>query len=162
MDTFLDVAKLHRKATLQAEGATTGTGPKISGSKSGSADLQFHGGDLPLSVEMERSFQRYTSYWTERLKAETEGRSTRHVTTRAILAEVGVDPTTVAFLYGSTTEAVRKLRGRHGRDPETGQPVGALNQERIDGKPSRQRPLTAPPSAVIAGLEALAGESADR
>lgn len=162
-DTLLDVLKLHGKAALQAEGATTGTGPKISRSKAGSSDLHFRG-DLPLPVEMERSFQRYVRYWTQRLKAEAEGRPSdaRRATTRAILAEVGVDPTTVAFVYGSTTEAVRKLRGRNGRDPDTGQHKRAMQSERIDGKPSSRSPLTAPPESVIAGLEALADESPDQ
>jgi len=39
---------------------------------------------------------------------------------RAVLQEKG-DPTFVAFIYGRTTEAVRKLRQRRGLDPDTGE-----------------------------------------
>ena len=164
MDTFGEVLKLHRQASLQAEGATTGTGSKVSGSKAGSAELYFRSGDLPLAVELERSFHRYLTYWTERVKAEAEGNRSdvRSAQTRAILGEVGMDATTVAFIYGSTTEAVKKLRGRNGRDPDTGQPKRAQRQERVDGKPTNRAPLTAPPGAVLAGLEALAGETPDQ
>lgn len=41
----------------------------------------------------------------------------------AILAEEGRSPTWVAFVYGRTTEAVRKLRSRADFDPDTGEAV---------------------------------------
>lgn len=169
-DTLVEVMKLHRKAMFQAEGATTGTSPKVSGSKAGSSDLYFRADDLPLAVEMERFYRRAADYWERRVERQNapsafrkDSRSeAKRDQTRAILAEVGVDPTTVAFIYSSTTEAVKKARGRAGLDPNTGQAKRALRQERVDGKPTTTVPLTAPPSAVIAGLEALAGESPDR
>lgn len=40
---------------------------------------------------------------------------------RAILAEEGRDPVWVAFVYGWTEDAVRRLRKREGRDPDTGE-----------------------------------------
>jgi len=167
-EPLVQAMRLHQQARLEAEGATTGTSDRVSGSKAGSDDLYFRGG-LPTSVEMERFYRRAADYWARRVEgrdapstfrkdSRSEGKRDQ---TRAILAEVGMDATAVAFIYGSTTEAVKKLRGRNGRDPDTGQHQRALQQERIDGKASRQRPLTAPPSEVIAGLEALADESPD-
>jgi hypothetical protein len=41
---------------------------------------------------------------------------------RTILKDyVGMDPTTVAYIFGRTTEGIRKLRGRKGLDPATGE-----------------------------------------
>lgn len=41
---------------------------------------------------------------------------------RTILKDyVGVDPTAVAYIFGRTTAAVRKLRSRNGRAPDTGE-----------------------------------------
>jgi hypothetical protein len=42
---------------------------------------------------------------------------------RQILGEEGRDPTWVAFVYGRTTEGVRKLRQRADLDPDTGEAV---------------------------------------
>jgi len=157
---LFDVATLHREAQFSSYAGRTSTlAQRVSGSKSDSIGLGF-GADLPASVEMERSLRRWVDYWTQKVKAESEGRprDAQKARTRAILAEVGLDPVAVAFVYGVTDDAVKKARGRAGRDSHTGQRVRALEQERIDGKPSRQRPLTAPPRAVIDELEMKAGE----
>jgi hypothetical protein len=88
------------------------------------------GDDLPLSVEMERALVRFATVWGRRLEAAQSGapaftvKGSRHNPAKrqedaAILAHVG-DPTEAAYLYGRTTEGVRKLRLRRGHDPETG------------------------------------------
>jgi hypothetical protein len=163
--TLIEVARLHGKAQLGSyAGGTSSLAERVSGSKPGSVDLRF-GADLPVSVEMERSLLRWIEVWRRKvegqnpaLPSQDKTSSARKAQAQAILGERGMDPTAVAFIYGTTTEAVKKQRGRNGLDPDTGQRKGALNQERIDGKPSRQSPLTAPPSSVLAGLEALAAE----
>lgn len=92
-----------------------------------------HGADLPLAVRIERLQSRVATI-VERWLAEEEERATgrpchdrrssaKQAETRAILAAVGQDPTEVAYLYGRTTEAVRKLRQRSGLDPDTGERV---------------------------------------
>ena len=157
---LLDAARLHRAAEMAAEGGTVGFTERVKGSKPGSSHLSFDD-DLPLAVEMERFYRRAVDYWTRRIEgrdapstfrkdSRSEGKRDQ---TRAILAERGVDPTAVAFIHGSTTEAVRKLRGRHGFDPATGLREAELRQERIDGKASKQTPLTAPARSAMDDLE---------
>ena len=88
------------------------------------------GDDVPLSVEMERALARFATVWTRRLEAAQSGapaftvKGSRHNPAKrhedaAILDHVG-DPTEAAYLYGRTTEGVRKMRLRRGHDPETG------------------------------------------
>ncbi|HEX3241129.1 MAG TPA: hypothetical protein VHR18_13465 [Solirubrobacterales bacterium] len=153
---LVEAARLHTQAAMRAEGATASLAERVSSSKPGSSHLSFYA-DLPLSVEMEQSLLRWVQAWEQKVEGQTS--DARRAQTEAILGERG-DPTAVAFVFGSTTEAVRKLRGRNGRDPDTGQRKGALRQERVDGKPTAQVPLTAPPGTVAAGLEALAAEEA--
>lgn len=101
------------------------------------------GADVPLSVEMERFLARAGTVFARRLEAERRGATAtvpngdtrskaKRDETSAILAEVGRDATEVAYLYGRTTEAVRKLRLRHGMDADRGERVRVL------------RPVTAP------------------
>ncbi len=157
---LIDAARLHRVAELASEGGTAGLTERVTGSKPGSSHLTF-ADDLPLSVELERFYRRAAEYWSRRVEGQDlpsafrkDSRSpAKKEQTRAILAERGVDPTAVAFIHGSSTEAVRKLRGRNGFDPDTGLRETELRQERIDGEASRKTPLTAPARAAMDDLE---------
>lgn len=107
-----------------------------------------HGADVPLSVEMEDALARFALVYSRRLDVEQKGAeghvphgdsrsAARRDETRAILAQVGSDPTEVAYLYGRTTEAIRKLRLRNGLDADTGERV-------------RRQVLTAPGQSAMA------------
>jgi hypothetical protein len=111
--------------------------PRVSGSKASGSAPTF-GTELPDTIRIERSLERFLDVWG----AEVEGEHVRVTTRRAILEEVGMDPTRVAFLYGSTTAAVEKLRGRYGRDRKTGVPNRELVRQLVDGDPVRRAPLT--------------------
>lgn len=148
-----------RDARMASEGATVSLGERVSGGKSGSAHLEFSK-DLPVSVELERTIRRVADVYRQRVGGRQSGvisadksSAQRKAQTRAILGEVGMDPTAVAFMYGMTTESVRRLRGKHGRDPDTGQHSRALRQERIDGASTQRAPLTAPANAALERLE---------
>lgn len=159
-DTLLEAAKLHRFAELTC--STVGAASlseRVTGSKPGSSHLTF-ADDLPVTDEMQRSLQRWVDVWKRRvqeqspaLPSQDKTSSARKAQTRAILGERGMDPTAVAFIYGVSTEAVKKLRGRNGFDPDTGLRDSELRQERIDGKASKQAPLTAPARAAMDDLE---------
>lgn len=100
------------------------------------------GAELPLSVELEHLIERLATVAERRLEDAKRGATGRPAQDKvgrakraedaAILREQGRGATEVAYLYGRTTEGIRKLRQRSGLDPETG--------ERLD----RPRPLTAP------------------
>lgn len=79
--------------------------------------------------------------------------------TRSILEDyVGVDPTTVAYIFRRTTEAVRKLRARDGRDPETGERVrreGPLTALPRDAEASRSCAPPSPDAPHATGEERL-------
>jgi hypothetical protein len=106
------------------------------------------GADAPLPVQIERMVERMARVIEARLEDELEGAQpnaaraktgkARREEDRAILAAVGEDPTALAFVYGRATEAVRKLRQRSGRDPDTGERVPT------------PRPITAPAREVAA------------
>ncbi len=134
-------------------------GERVSGSKPGSSHLTL-GTDLPVSDRLVRSFARWLDVWEREVQGQRPGvpsgdkvSAARKAQSKAILGEVGMDPTAVAFIYGTSTEAVRKLRGRHDRDPDTGQRTSELRVERIDGAPTHRAPLTAPAPAALKRLE---------
>ena len=105
----------------------------VSQGKGGHGKPPSFGADPPLSVQMEQALARFVRVWQRRLdeaRAGANGRSSHDRTStakreedKAILASIGEDPTALAFLYGRTTEGVRKLRRRHGLDPDTGERV---------------------------------------
>lgn len=146
-----DLIRVARDASMLAEGRTSTLSERVSGGKPGSAHLSF-GGDLPVVDRLEHSIRRLTEVYAaevdgtgaERVRSQDKTSAARKAKTRAVLAEVGMDPTAVAFVYGMTTEGVRKARGRAGFDPDTGVRLSELRSERIDGKQTRPTPLTAP------------------
>lgn len=90
------------------------------------------GQDVPFCVAMETALARFVEVWEARLRREVSGvpghapkgdkvGSAKRAEDRAVLACVGQDPTEVAYLYGRTTEGVRKLRQRNGLDADTGE-----------------------------------------
>lgn len=107
-------------------------GKATHGSMKTSRPLGFRG-ELPPSVEMEEALGRFVQVWERRLDEHSRGRvqtasGDRRSTARkaeddAILREAGRDATEVAYLYGRTTEGVRKMRGRRGFDPDTGERI---------------------------------------
>lgn len=153
------LAQVYRAATLSSGTSAASLGERVSGSKPGSAHLSFDG-DEPVTVRMEKSLARWLDVWEREVEGGVAGvvsadrtSARRKAQTKAVLGEVGLDPTAVAFMYGMTTESVRRLRGRHARDPETGQRVTELRAERVDGKASTRAPLTAPGRAALQRLE---------
>gem|GEM_PF-6790239 len=162
---LIEAMRLHREAQMASyAGRTSSLSERVSGSKAGSIGLGF-GADVPVSVRMEQSLLRWVGVWEREvegqnpaLRSQDKVSSTRKAKTQAILGEVGMDPTAVAFIYGTTTEAVKKQRGRNGLDPDTGLRKGARRGERVDGKLMVQPPLTAPPESTVAALDARVGE----
>jgi hypothetical protein len=146
-DTLKRLIRVYRAATLTSGADAASLTERVSGGKPGSSLLQL-GDDLPLHLRMEASIARVVDVY----EREVEGKRPPHVApgdkvsaaakarTKAILAEVGWDPTAVAFMHGSTTENVEKLRGKYRLDPQTGERV-------------RERPLTAPPRVALRRLE---------
>lgn len=154
-----ELLEVARVASLLAEGHTTGPlGNRVSGSKAGSAHLTFSR-DLPVSERLERTIRRVADVYraevegtgAESVRAQAKTGTARQAKTRAVLGEVGMDATAVAFIHGMTTEGVKKLRGRHDRDPDTGVRAGQLRAERVDGKPTHSAPLTARPAGGEVG-----------
>lgn len=153
---LIDVA---RDTRMVSEAAAASLGERVTGSKPGSSHLEF-AADLPLSVELERTIKRVSDVYRARLEGGGSGiakadrtSSATKARTKAILSQLGMDPTAVAFIFDSTTHGVRQLRGRHGRDPDTGQRLTELRAERVDGQPSVLPPLTAPGGAALDQLE---------
>lgn len=137
---------------------------RISGSKPGSGSPRL-ARDLTVSEELERTIRNVAEVYRRKAEGGTvsvsstdKTSSARREQNKAVLSEVGMDPTAVAFIYGMTTESVRRLRGRHGRDPDTGEHVSRAGRGKIDGKRLRETPLTAPPAVA---LERLAEREAD-
>lgn len=151
---------------MVAEGRTAPLSERITRSKAGSTHLAYVGGELPLSEKLERSVRRLTDVYRRevegkyprQLPAQDKVSAARKAQTKAILGEVGMDPTAVAYVHGSTTERVEKLRGKYGRDPKTGQRLTELRAGRIDGAPTHAAPLTAPPRAAQERLEERAAD----
>lgn len=93
------------------------------------AFARFH--DRPLVEQYAERFERLCIAAERDLEAVRQGVDTRPARDtrskrkrdedRAILREVGRDPTWVAFVYGRTTDSVQRLRKRHGLDPNTGE-----------------------------------------
>jgi hypothetical protein len=156
-----DFARIYRAAQLDGGGVKAASlDQRVTGSKPGSSHLSF-GSDRPLEIRMVESFARWLDVWEREAEqcpvsvvndADHRSAAARE-RKRAILDEVGMDPTALAFVYGMTTESVRKLRGRNGRDPETGQRASQLRAERIDGAPTHRAPLTAPAGTTQRRLE---------
>jgi hypothetical protein len=155
-----DFARIYGAARLDGGGVKAASlGERITRSKPSSSYLSF-GRDRPLEVRMAESFARWLDVWDrevngggQRVNEEDTRSAARKAQTKAILGEVGMDPTALAFIYGMTTDGVRKLRGRNGRDPETGQRASQLRAERIDGAPTHRAPLTAPARVAHERLE---------
>lgn len=138
--TFADCLKralgTYRRALLDANAPAVDTSRDIVSNGRGghgkhgqrSAHLAF-AQDLPVAVEMERSFARWCDVWEARLDGADPAQSAPGAKTgkakraedKAIVAAVGMDPTALAFIYRRTTEGVRKLRLRNGLDPDTGE-----------------------------------------
>lgn len=129
---------LARMALLPEPPAMDYAAPVVTTSKAGSsAPPNFH----PLAVEWSERVKRLLVA-AERDLARAQARPTsadrrsdakREADSR-IVARVneGRDPTYVAFLEGRTTEGVRKLRLRHGLDPDDGtRMAGALTSRRL-------------------------------
>jgi hypothetical protein len=158
-DLVRRLAAVYRRATLTSGASAAPLSERVSGSKPGSSLLGFD--ETPLPARFEDALERFLVVWelevdglgAETVRDQDKTSAARKAKTRAVLAEVGMDPTAVAFVYGMTTEGVRKLRGRHDRDPETGVRNPELRQQRIDGKPTHQAPLTAPGRFATERLE---------
>lgn len=104
------------------------------------------GADRPFPVALEVALTSFVAVWERRLEAEkgaieadadlsrpaAKTGAVKRAEDAAILADVGADPIDLAFIYRRTTEAITKLRIRHGQDPQTGE------------RAERPRPLTAP------------------
>jgi hypothetical protein len=132
---YLDAQRLSNGSTVSLSDFAPGRHGKGGHGKHGAttADLHF-GRDLPLCVELERNLARFTKVYADKVDAERRGRrestaggdrrsKAKKAENRAILAAVGLDSTALAYMYGRTTEGVRKLRRCHGLDPATGEPV---------------------------------------
>jgi hypothetical protein len=160
-DRLIAVAALIRDAEFRAGASAATLSDRVTGSKPGSSHLSFD--ELPLSEAIERSLDRWLQAWraqAEQGRTIAKGDRTSAASkarTRAILGERGMDPVSVAFIYGTTERAVQQMRGRNGFDPETGLPERELRQERIDGKASKAAPLTAPARAAMDDIDKRAG-----
>lgn len=158
-DKLLDAARLIRRAELAPEASAAALSERVTGSKPGSSHLTFDA-DLPLAEAMERSLERWVEVWAAQVdQGRTIAKGDRTSSAakarqRAILGERGLPAVAVAFTYGMTEHGVMQIRGRHGLDPDTGLRQDELRQQRIDGKPSKRAPLTAPPRAAMDDLEA--------
>jgi hypothetical protein len=149
-DLVRRLAKLYRDATLTSGASAASLSERVKESKPGASLLGFD--EDPLPVRLEDALERFLVVWeeevagtgAERVRDQDKTSAARKAKTRAVLADVGMDPTAVAFVHGMTTEGVRKLRGRHGRDPDTGVRLTELRQERVDGEQTHPSPLTAP------------------
>lgn len=146
-DAMRELIDVCRGARWSAEGAVSSLSERVSGSKPGSGNPRL-ARDLTVSEELERTIRNVAETYRGRAEGVSNGAQTR-----AVLDEVGMDPTAVAFIYGMTTESVRRLRGRNGRDPDTGEHVSRAGQGQIDGKRLRETPLTAPAAIAQERLE---------
>lgn len=123
---------LRRKSLLMADGAVQDTSRDVlhrGGMHKGSSPPRSNGA---MTLDLEESFQRFVEVMARRVEAaqaEMRGNPAVHGDTKskarkaetdAILGEEGKDPTEVAYLYRRTTEGIRKLRVRYGKDPDTG------------------------------------------
>ena len=118
-------------------------------SKPGSVHLEWAADALPLQVEFEQGLRRFNEYWRTRLehggkpiRAHDRRSGAAKGRQRAILREVGMDPTAVSFLYGVSSESVEKIRGNAGRDRKSGEPTEATREELIDGERTTPKPIT--------------------
>jgi hypothetical protein len=134
---------------LSSDNRAATLGEYITKSRLDSGILEWIEDDLPLQVELERSFRRFTEYWRARVEhgpSPIHKRDRRSAAAKArnkaILGEVGIDPTAIAFYYGLTSEGVRKIRTNAGRDPDNGLETQKTREERIDGKVINPKPLT--------------------